>query len=1140
MDAPDNSSLHQREKIDRLADQFEREFKAGKRPRIEDYIQQFPDLGRQLLAELLALEVELRRAAGEQPNVDEYRKRFQNDCDPVAAVFGASDSAGSTIDYAVGTSLEDEGPMPQAIGRYETRTVLGCGGFGVVYLAHDPQLNRLVALKVPRRKRFQTPEQVARFIDEARTAANLKHPSLVVVHDVQEHDGLPYIVQEYIEGQNLGDWSAANQPSFDEIARVLVGVAEALGYAHQHGLTHCDLKLANVLMDTSGQPHVADFGLAVHESVQALRKGEVCGTPAIMAPEQVRGELHRVDGRTDIWAIGVMLYELLVGRRPFTAESREELYAEIQTHDPKPPRQIDRQVPRELERICLKCLSKRRTERYNTTDDLREDLLAWLGEEPSTQSPQSATIATAAPPDSSSGSKPPVKIIPKGLRSFDAEDADFFLELLPGPRDRDGLPDSIRFWKSRIEETDPDKTFSVGLIYGPSGCGKSSLVKAGLLPRLANGAISVFLEASCDDTEVRLLASLRRAFPALAKLNLVEGLAALRRGAAIPRLSKVCIVLDQFEQWLNAAGRTPNTDLAQALRHCDGEHVQAILTIRDDFYSAASRFMDEVEIPLLQGHNQMRIDIFNPRHARKVLTEFGRAYGALPTAPEVLTREQESFLDHAVAALSEDDVVIPVKLALLADMLKDKDWTPATLKGGFEEVGRIFLEETFGEKAPPEHRPFRKAAQQVLKTLLPAGDANIKGARQSREALLAASGYDGQSRDFEDLLRILDSETRLITPVEDEENVYGDRRPRISNLQQARYYQLTHDYLVQPLASWLTQKQSETMRGRAYVRLAKRAAAWNTTPENRHLPTWWEYATIRLLTRKKKWSKSEQNMMHRASHVHGMLAGIIMVLLALPASLAAALTTYPVVFLLAFVLSLPIIMAGPLMVLKVVGDLWVIATYKRWQEASVLIQRLMFADVDKIGTVLEQLRSYRRRTTPTLKMLADSEPATVTDQRPKLLAQLALVEDDAQYVWPLMAVLLTGHISLVGVIRDQLERYAYRLKDDLWKFLRNTSKPPALRFRAGLALAKWSCDSSEWSDSDLALLAEQLVASDVQYQPRIRDYLRPLADRLVNHLVRIYSDQTLPKSYHAGAANALRDYAATSDGDSIWPNFLEQ
>ena len=527
MDASDNNlPLDQREEIDRLADQFEREFKTGDNPQIEDYLQLQPSLRASLLAELLSLEIELRRAAGNQRSVEEYQQRFPKDRDTVTTVM--SPGLARPIDHEpnAATQEEDE-PQPKQLGRFEIQRVLGRGGFGVVYLAYDPDLDRPVALKVPRRKRFRTAEQVASFIDEARTSANLKHPLLVAVYDVQQQDGLPYIVQEFIDGQNLGQWAAKHHPSFEQVARVLVGVAEALGYAHQQGLTHCDLKLANVLMDTAGQPHVADFGLAVHESAQALRKGEVFGTPAMMAPEQVRGESHRLDGRTDIWAIGVMLYELLVGRRPFAAPSRKELFADIQAHDPKPPRQIDRSVPRELERICLKCLSKRRTDRYNTTDDLREDLLAWLGEEPSTQVPESTTVAPA--PDSSSGSKPPVKIIPKGLRSFDTDDADFFLELLPGPRDRDGLPESIRFWKHRIEETDPDKTFSVGLLYGPSGCGKSSLVKAGLLPRLDDRVLPIYVEATADDTEIRILKQLRKHIPRLpADIPLPDACAELR------------------------------------------------------------------------------------------------------------------------------------------------------------------------------------------------------------------------------------------------------------------------------------------------------------------------------------------------------------------------------------------------------------------------------------------------------------------------------------------------------------------------------------------------------------------------------------------------------------------------------------
>src|SRR5262249_3241221 len=156
----------------------------------------------------------------------------------------------------------------------------------------------------------------------------------------------------------------------------------------------------------------------------------------------------------------------------------------------------------------------------------------------------------------------PAKVAPKGLRPFDAGDRDFFLGLLPGPRDRDGLPDSIRFWKTRAEATDPDQTFSVGLLYGPSGCGKSSLVRAGRLARLAGHVLPVYVEATEDGTEGRLLRGLRKGCPELpAGLGLPEALAGLRRGLNLPPGKKVLIVLDQFEQWLHARREGPDTEL---------------------------------------------------------------------------------------------------------------------------------------------------------------------------------------------------------------------------------------------------------------------------------------------------------------------------------------------------------------------------------------------------------------------------------------------------------------------------------------------------------------------------------------------------------------------------------------------------
>ncbi|MGM0490652.1 MAG: serine/threonine protein kinase, partial [Planctomycetota bacterium] len=872
----------ERTRIDRLADEFEREFNEGRQPRIEAYLEQAPELRSYLLDELIRVEVELRQTAGQQPMREEYVQRFPDAQAMVNAVFSVVESSGARIESTRDrpaspddTDTEDE-PTPERLGRYRIQRRLGRGGFGVVYLAHDPDLDRPVALKVPRRKRLKTRDQVGDFMKEARTAAKLKHPGLVTVHDVQQEDGWPYIVQEFIEGQDLAEWAREQKPSHEQIARLFIGIAEAVGYAHQQELTHCDLKLANVLMDTVGDPHVADFGLAMHESVQTLHKGKVFGTPAMMAPEQVRGETHRFDDRTDIWAMGVMLYEVLTGRRPFSAQEQRDLFEDIQKKDPRPPRQIDRSVPREVERICLRCLSKRQSERYGTTDDLREDLQAWLDEQPETASsiPSAQSTTEAAAPDSSSGSSIPAKVIPKGLRSFDAEDADFFLDLLPGPRDRNGLPESIRFWKRRIEEDDPDKTFSVGLIYGPSGCGKSSLLKAGLLPRLSDSVVPVFVEATAADTEVRLLKQLHKNLPQLpTDIDLPAACAELRMTGA-GRGRKVLLVLDQFEQWLHAHAELKGAQLVDALRQCEGSRLQAVVLVRDDFYLSVNRLFQELDIRLVEGHNYSVIDLFDLDHARRVLKAFGRAYGKLD---EELSPEQEEFLTRAVAQLAEDNKIISVRLALFADMMKSHAWVPTSLEdvGGVGGVGVTFLEETFAAKtAPPSHRIHQRAVRGVLKTLLPEAGTDIKGAMRSTDQLRDAAEYSDQPRQFTELLHILDSEVRLITPT-DPEGV--DEGPDVAS--DGTYYQLTHDYLVPSLRDWLTRKQKETRRGRAELRLADRSAAWNAKQENRHLPASWEYLNIRVLTDRSKWTEPQQKMMRRARFVHGARWALALVLL---------------------------------------------------------------------------------------------------------------------------------------------------------------------------------------------------------------------------------------------------------------------
>jgi hypothetical protein len=269
-------------------------------------------------------------------------------------------------------------------GRYELRGVLGRGGMGVVYEAHDPLLNRLVALKRIARQAIRDPDDARRFRAEAQAAAQFDHRHIVTVHDVGEESGETYFTMTLVRGGTLAGCREALRADPRRAVSLVSKVARAVGYAHGRGVVHRDLKPANILIDESGEPRVSDFGLAKVVGVEAAwnEHGRRMGTPGYMAPEQARGESERIGPASDVWALGVILYELLGGRRPFAADERHSLTHQICSCDPSPLAGLSPGVPRELERIVSRCLEKDPAKRYPTADPLADDLERWLAKGP--------------------------------------------------------------------------------------------------------------------------------------------------------------------------------------------------------------------------------------------------------------------------------------------------------------------------------------------------------------------------------------------------------------------------------------------------------------------------------------------------------------------------------------------------------------------------------------------------------------------------------------------------------------------------------------------------------------------------------------------------------------------------------------
>ncbi|MGL4513011.1 MAG: serine/threonine-protein kinase [Lacipirellulaceae bacterium] len=418
--------------IDACCDRFEEACAQGKQPRCEDFLQGTPSGARlATLAELFALELlyagddaEHRAAILSRAGlVDRLHELGASARDLQAVVDAAAATAGysraptqagrasgalrvrcphcqngvellpdapldsitcRSCGSAFGLDPESAGASsePPSVGRFVLVERLGVGGFGAVWRARDPELQREVAIKLPRRAQLDR-QEVELFWREARAAAQLSHPNIVPVHEVGRDGDRVYIVSELVRGVSLADRLKQWRPTPREAAALLATICEALDYAHARGVVHRDLKPSNVMIDAEGAPHVLDFGLAKRDvgEVTMTVDGQVLGTPAYMSPEQAGGFVRWVDRRTDVYSLGVILFQMLTGELPFRGTVQSQIQQRL-SDDPPDPRRYAEHTPADVATLCLKCLERDPNRRYPTAGEVAAELRRFVRGEP--------------------------------------------------------------------------------------------------------------------------------------------------------------------------------------------------------------------------------------------------------------------------------------------------------------------------------------------------------------------------------------------------------------------------------------------------------------------------------------------------------------------------------------------------------------------------------------------------------------------------------------------------------------------------------------------------------------------------------------------------------------------------------------